>query len=82
MKMCQNSANVKKRNNCSSIYKGVTWHRRDKKWVARVNFEGKVYSCGYFDNEVDGAKAYDDKIVELFGEYATTNKSLGLLEQL
>jgi hypothetical protein len=36
-------------------------------------FERKFYNLGRFDDEVDAAKAYDVKALELFGEFANCN---------
>jgi len=57
----------------SSIYKGVSWHRNEKKWRSRIRYNYEFISLGYFHNEIDAAKAYNQKARELFGEYAYLN---------
>ncbi len=69
----QNATNIKKRDNLSSIYKGVSWNTRDKKWCAHLGYQNQTLSLGYFDNEKEAAKAYNEKALELFGEFATLN---------
>jgi hypothetical protein len=68
----QNQHNQKARKG-SSIYKGVTWHKRDERWAAGIVCDMKRHSLGYFTNERDAALAYDAKARELFGEFACTN---------
>jgi hypothetical protein len=65
--------NRKRRGNCSSQYKGVSWPNRNGKWLAKIIYRGKSIYIGYFDDEVSAAKAYDAKALELFGEYAALN---------
>ena len=48
-----------------SGYKGVSWSVSAGKWVAQVGFNNKKYHIGRFKNEVDAAKAYNAKILEL-----------------
>lgn len=36
-------------NNTSGV-KGVSWHKHMKKWQASIQFQGKRYSLGYYDN--------------------------------
>ena len=57
----------------TSQYKGVSWENRRKKWRVRIQLNGKEIYFGQFDSEVDAARAYDKKAVELFGEFARTN---------
>ena len=56
-----------------SKYKGVT--KQKNGWQVYVN--GKY--VGFFKSETDAAMAYDKRVIEVFGNVATTNKELGLL---
>lgn len=75
----QNSQNKLKRKGCSSKYKGVCWFRPAKLWAAGITVNGRSISLKYFKSEIDAAKVYDAAAVKYFGEFAKTNKSLGLL---
>ena len=57
----QNTRNRRKdqKSNFHSKYKGLTWYRRKKRWAVRIIVDGKSKFIGYFDNEIDDAKAYD-----------------------
>lgn len=59
----------------TSQYKGVTWHKDRNKWCAQIKTNNKRYHLGRFpqDQEIEAAKAYDAKAVELFGEFACLN---------
>ena len=63
----------KKRGNNSSRYKGVNWIKSVGKWRARIQYNDREISIGYFDNEKAAAMAYDAKAKELFGDYAAPN---------
>lgn len=70
----QNNMNRKKsRKTQSSIYKGVCWYARSRKWIARIKYYETKYHLGYFDSEIEAAKAYNNKARELFGEFAKLN---------
>lgn len=71
----QNLANRRKKIKSRSEFKGVTWHRRDKKWQAQVQWQGKTYHLGYFDSEVDAARAYDAGARAIQGEFSKPNFS-------
>lgn len=70
----QNMWNRKKNKNGSSIYKGVQWWKNQNKWVARIAKNKKRFLIGYFNNEKDAAKAYNDAALRLHGDFANINK--------
>lgn len=57
----------------TSKFKGVYWFRWKNKWAAQIRCKGEKYHLGYFDSEVEAAKAYDAKALELNGEFAWLN---------
>lgn len=68
----QNAQNRRKTEcHTSSKYKGVC--RRGNRWEARVMKNKKTYWLGTFETQIDAARAYDKKAMELFGEFAKTN---------
>ena len=69
----QNCRNVLLNNGSTSRYKGVCWNKNLKKWSAATRFNTKTYHLGYFEDEIDAAKAYDKRAVELHGEFACPN---------
>jgi hypothetical protein len=68
----ENQCNTRKHNGMS-IYKGVSWHKKTKKWRVCIKLNGKGQHIGYFNSELDAAKAYDIVAKKLFGEFARTN---------
>lgn len=74
----QNARNqsITKRN--TSGFKGVVWHKRDQCYQVSIVINRVTKYLGYFEDIVEAAKAYDNAAIELHGEYACTNKMLGL----
>lgn len=60
---------IKKPTGKQSKYRGVGWHKRDKLWYARIRIEGKRKTLGYFKDELDAAKAYQEAAKKLHGEF-------------
>lgn len=69
----QNRMNVSKQKNASSIHKGVSWCGRLSSWKVSIKFNGKQTHLGYFKLEIDAARAYNRKAIELFTEFAALN---------
>ena len=68
-----------KKSGTTSVYKGVYYCPKRGLWVSQIKLNKKITFLGRYKTEIEAAEAYDDKCIELHGEYATTNKSLGLL---
>ena len=77
----QNNINRGPGKNSSSRYKGVSWDKSRGKWQANIRIDGKSKSLGYFQDEKEAAETYDDAAVKYHGEFACTNKSLGLYRE-
>ena len=69
----QNTQNNDKHARSSSRFKGVGYSKDRRKWFAKIWFEGQRIWLGYFLDEVEAARTYDAKAVELFGEFAHLN---------
>jgi hypothetical protein len=71
---CQNSYNrIHFTKNPSSKYKGVSWNKHKKKWSVQIRYDGKSKFIGFFDNEIEAAKAYDRVAKEYHKEFAVLN---------
>jgi hypothetical protein len=57
----------------SSVYKGVHWNKDAKKWHGTIQCNKEKFHLGLFTDEIEAAKAYDNKAKELFGEFAYLN---------
>jgi hypothetical protein len=68
-----NQANTSSRGG-SSRYKGVSWLKGRKRWLAAFMFRGQHYFCGYFKEEDDAARAYNTRALEVIGEFARLNE--------
>jgi hypothetical protein len=43
----------------SSNYRGVSWSKSDRKWLARIYYSNKNHNLGLFEEQDDAARAYD-----------------------
>lgn len=60
-----NQMNKRKKKNCSSKYRGVSFYKATGKWMASVAIgNGKQKYLGLHDTELEAVKAYDAYIVE------------------
>ena len=44
-----------------SKYVGVSWDKRDKKWEANIRIDGKKKNLGYYHDEKEAARIYDEQ---------------------
>ena len=70
----ENKMNRRKcQSNRSSKFKGVSWNCRKTQCEARIIKDKRKYHLGYFHDEKDAARAYNERAMELLGEYAHLN---------
>ncbi len=69
----ENSRNMEKHSDGSSIYKGVSWDARTNKWRAQIKINGKVRTLGRYSVEKEAAETYNKVAAESYGEFAKLN---------
>lgn len=71
----QNLANRGPQANNTSGFKGVTWNKRLKKWVAAIRHNGKSKHLGVFEDPLKAAECYNLAAVIRFRDFAWTNRT-------
>lgn len=61
----ENGRNQKRRIDNSSGYKGVSYHKRSKKYQSYIICNGIRYNLGYFKDPKEAGRKYDEKAKEL-----------------
>jgi hypothetical protein len=56
-----------------SGYRGVSYAKEVRKWLAQIKLNKKAISIGYYFTQEEAAIAYNAKAIELHGEYACLN---------
>src|SRR5208283_3048863 len=72
-KNLQNSWNRSRHKDNTTGFIGVVFHKRARKFQARLHHNGKCHYLGLFDLAEDAAHARDIKAIELHGEFARLN---------
>lgn len=68
----QNGMNQRVREDCSSRYKGVNFHKK-RGWRAYIAINKQTIHLGWFNDELDAAKSYNEAAKILFKEFAKLN---------
>jgi len=76
LRICSHSKNMANRRKialATSNFKGVGYYPNMGKWRARIRSNGKMYSLGLYDTEKEAAMAYNNKALEVHGQFAQLN---------
>lgn len=76
LRVCTNQENVQNsrlRIDSTTKYKGVTYDKEKGKMISSIHHNGIGLFLGYYNCEIEAAKAYDEKAKELFGKFAYLN---------
>jgi hypothetical protein len=68
-----NQRNTRKQRGTRSRFKGVYYSKQRGKIYAQLCFDRRSRWLGWFESELDAARAYDRAAVEAFGEFARLN---------
>lgn len=75
-----NMGNCGMQSHNTSGFKGVSWDKEKRRWLAQIRSkDGKRQFLGRFISKQEAAVAYDSAAMEKHGEFALTNRKLGLL---
>lgn len=69
--LAQNNRNRRPQN--GATLKGAYWHKKKKLWHARISVNNRDVFLGYFDNQIDAVRAYDQAALKYYGEFARLN---------
>lgn len=69
----ENSYNRAAHRDGSSRFKGVSWSRDRRKWLAKIDQGAKQKYLGLYSDEVAAALAYDQAARQMFGQFARLN---------
>jgi hypothetical protein len=59
--------------NTTSKYRGVWYNKQTRKWRAIIFVHQRSIHLGYFENQIQTAKAYDKAARKYYGEFAVLN---------
>lgn len=68
----QNQWNRSLQKNSTSGFKGVTWHKKDRKWHARIGINNQRIHLGGFKSKKEAFEAYKSAAAHLHGSFACT----------
>ena len=69
----QNMRNRKLQSNNSTGYKGVWYNRKKDRFIATIKINGQSRTLKYCRTALEAAQIYNEKAVEIYGDFARIN---------
>lgn len=69
LELVTNQQNSQWSTNRTGVYKGIQWNAEKNKWRAELKYNYKNHFLGYYENDIEAAKAYND-----FAQYLNDTK--------
>lgn len=69
----ENMSNTRKKSTNKSGFKGVSWSKESKAWIASITKNYKQRCIGRFPTREEAALAYNEAAIESFGQFARLN---------
>jgi hypothetical protein len=69
----ENNRNKRQRSDNTSGFTGVNFAKRERKWRVSITVNSRNIYIGFFENEVDAARAYNEAAVKHHGQFARLN---------
>jgi len=76
LRLCTRSENLRntgKPSTNTSGFKGVSWHKAERKWLAQITIHNKTICLGYFKTKEEAYGKYCESARELHGEFANVD---------
>jgi hypothetical protein len=70
----QNQMNAGKQKNNTSGFKGVSWSKGNRKWIAEIQYKGKKLFRKGFDSKIEAAREYDKAVLKYCDKFAFINE--------
>jgi hypothetical protein len=77
----ENAINSRKRPSVYSQYRGVSWCKKMRRWIATIRRDGTTKHLGLFLTDHDAARAYNAAALSLHGAFAVFNSIEGLTHE-
>lgn len=77
----QNQRNVDTQSNSTSGFKGVSYHKLNKRWQTYIKVNGKQIALGSYGDARQAAQVYNNSALKYHGQYAKLNEVTYTLEE-